>query len=226
VVAALCVPALVLVSTSAPADAADRREVSVRREARALRSRPVRRALVLAALVNGATFATFAYLAVIASDVARLPQGAVPVLLAAFGAGAFIGVTVAGRSGSGGLRRGVVLAMCALPVGWAALAVTGAHPVPLVALAVVQGGLSFGVGSTLAGHVMRAASDAPSLGGAFATVGLNVGAVLGPLPAGLATGTTGDYRAAPWVSAVLAAAALAVIGARRRGSSRSWRVPR
>ncbi|ROP34854.1 Cmx/CmrA family chloramphenicol efflux MFS transporter [Saccharothrix texasensis] len=221
-VAALCVPALAFVFRSAPADAADRREVSIRREAGALRSRPLRRALVLATLVNGATFATFAYLAVIAADVAGLPAGAVPVLLAAFGVGAFAGVTAAGRLGDAKLWP----AVCVLPVGWAALALTGAHPAPLVALAVVQGALSFGVGSALVGRVLRVASDAPSLGGAFATVALNVGAFAGPLAAAVATGAAGDYRAAPWVSAALAGGAFVVIGARRRDSSRSPRVPR
>lgn len=221
-VAALCVPALAFVFRSAPADAADRRDVSVRKEAGALRSRPLQRALVLAILVNGATFATFAYLAVIATDVAGLPAGAVAVLLAAFGVGAFTGVTAAGRLGDVKLWP----AVCALPVGWAALAVTGTHPAALFALAAVQGALSFGVGSALVGRVLRVASDAPSLSGAFATVALNVGAFLGPLSAAVATRTAADYRAAPWVSAVLACGALVVIGVRRRGSSRSPRVPR
>ncbi|MFE2754509.1 MFS transporter, partial [Actinosynnema sp. NPDC059335] len=222
-VAALCVPALALVFRSAPADAADRRDVAVRREARALRSPVLRRALLLAVLVNGATFATFAYLAVVAVDVAGLPGGAVPVLLAAFGAGAFLGVTAAGRLGDAALRPAV---LAALPVGWAALALTGSHAPPLFALAVVQGALSFGVGSALVGRVVRVASDAPSLGGAFATVALNLGAFLGPLAVAVASGAVGDYRAAPWVSAVLAGAALAVTGVRRPGSSRSPRVPR
>ncbi|WP_432037669.1 Cmx/CmrA family chloramphenicol efflux MFS transporter [Streptomyces cucumeris] len=219
-VAVLCLPALALVFRRAPADAAPHREVPVhpdvpvRREVRALRARPVRRALVLAATVNGATFATFAYLAVIATDVAGLPGGAVPALLAAFGTGAFAGVTVAGRRGAWG--RGLFLAMGALPVGWAVLALTGAHPVPLMVMAVVQGGLSFGVGSALVTRVMRtASSDAPSLSGAFATVALNVGAFAGPLAAEVAAGALGDYRGAVWLSAALSATAAAVLAVSR-----------
>ncbi|GGR27090.1 Cmx/CmrA family chloramphenicol efflux MFS transporter [Streptomyces netropsis] len=214
-VAALCLPALALVFRSAPADAARRHVVSIRREAHALRSRPVRLALVLATVVNGATFATFAYLAVIATDVTYLPDGAIPGLLAAFGAGAFVGVTAAGRMGDGRLRRGLLLAVCALPAGWAALALTSERAVPLFTLAVVQGGLSFGIGSTLVSRVLHVASNAPSLGGAFATVALNVGAFLGPLLAGIATGATDDYRAAVWVSSALAGTAIAFAVASR-----------
>ncbi|AEM87122.1 Cmx/CmrA family chloramphenicol efflux MFS transporter [Streptomyces violaceusniger] len=216
-VAALCLPALTLVFRQAPADAAGREEVSIRREARVVASRPVQWAMVLAAVVNGATFATFAYLAVIATDITHLPDAAVPALLAAFGVGAFVGVTTAGRRANGGFGRGLLLAVCALPVGWAVLAATSPYAAPLFIVTVLQGGLSFGIGSTLVTRVMRTASQAPSLGGSFATVALNAGAFLGPLVAGLVTETTGDYRGAVWVSAALAATAVGAVAA-----SRAW----
>ncbi|QXV56858.1 Cmx/CmrA family chloramphenicol efflux MFS transporter [Amycolatopsis sp. TNS106] len=202
-VAALCLPALVLVFRSAPADAADPREVSIKREARELKAPAVRQAMLLGALVNGATFATFAFLAVIATDVAHLPAGAVSGLLAAFGAGAFLGVTVAGRTGDGELRRGLVLGLCALPVGWAVLAMVGTQPIALFVVTAVQGGLSFGCGSALVARVMHVAPGAPTLGGSFATVALNAGAFLGPVLAGFVTESTGDYRYAMWISAAI-----------------------
>ncbi|MFE4869821.1 Cmx/CmrA family chloramphenicol efflux MFS transporter [Streptomyces sp. NPDC056682] len=214
-VSVLCLPALALVFRSAPAGAARRHDLSVRQEVRVLKSGSVQLALTLAALVNGATFATFAYLAVIATDVAHLPAAAVPGLLAAFGVGAFIGVNAAGLMADGQLRQGMVLAMWALPAGWAVLAMTSTQTAPLFIVAVVQGGLSFGIGSTLVNRVMHVAADAPSLSGAFATVALNAGAFLGPLLAGAATGATGDYRHAAWVSAALAATAIAVTAASR-----------
>ncbi|KZB86042.1 Cmx/CmrA family chloramphenicol efflux MFS transporter [Amycolatopsis regifaucium] len=215
-VAGLCLPALVLVFRSAPADAAGPPEISIRREARELKARPVRRAMTLAALVNGATFATFAFLAVIATDVAHLPAGAVSGLLAAFGVGAFIGVSVAGRTGDGELRRGLLWALCGLPVGWAVLAVTSAHPVVLFVLTTVQGGLSFGCGSALVARVMHVAPGAPTLGGSFATVALNVGAFLGPVLAGFVTEATEEYRHAIWISAAIATVAIVpALSARR-----------
>jgi DHA1 family chloramphenicol resistance protein-like MFS transporter len=218
-VAALCLPALALVFRSAPADAG-RQDVSIRRESCELRSRPVPHAMVLAALVNGATFATFAYLAVIATDVARLPGGAVSGLLAAFGAGAFLGVTIAGRTGDGTLRRGLVFALCLLPAGWAVLALTSVQPAALFLMTIVQGGLSFGAGSALVNRVMHVASDAPSLGGSFATVALNVGAFLGPVLAGFVTEATSDYRHAIWISAGAAAAVVVVLVAKPVAATR------
>ncbi|CAL9332053.1 Cmx/CmrA family chloramphenicol efflux MFS transporter [Streptomyces sp. enrichment culture] len=219
-VAALCLPALAFVFRSAPAGAAHRPDVPVRRELRTLRERPVRVALALAAAVNGATFATFAYLAVLATDVAGLPEAAVPGLLAGFGAGAFAGVTVAGRVADGRLRRGAVAALWALPAGWALLAVASARSgVLFVAMAVVLGALSFGIGTALVNRVMYVASGAPALGGSFATVALNTGAFLGPLLAGAATGVTGDYRDAAWVSAAAAAVAVGVVALARSGAA-------
>lgn len=212
-VAGLCLPALLLVFRSAPADPAGRRDVAVRKEFRVLRSRPLRHALVLAALVNGATFATFAYLAVVATEVAGLPAQAVPGLLAAFGVGAFAGVTTAGRIGHGQLGWGAVGALLALPVGWTVLAITSSHLVTLFLMTFVQGALSFGVGSALVTRVLHLAPEAPSLAGSFATVGLNLGAVIGPLLAGIITGATGDYRYAVWLSTALTATAAITLAA-------------
>ncbi|MER0443502.1 Cmx/CmrA family chloramphenicol efflux MFS transporter [Streptomyces sp. Edi4] len=209
-VAALCLPALLLVFRSAPVDAGDRPDVSVRQEARTLTSRSVQSALVLAAVVNAATFATFAYLAVVATDVTHLSTGTVPGLLAAFGAGAFAGVNAVGRATAGRLGQGVAIALWSLPVGWTLLALTSTRPVPLFLATVIQGGLSFGIGSALVNRVLHLASAAPSLNGSFATVALNAGAFLGPLLAGAVTGTTGDFRDAVWTSAALAAIAVAV----------------
>lgn len=209
-VAALSLPALAFVVRAAPAEPAGVRDVDVAREFRELRSRSLRRTLLLGALVNGATFATFAYLAVIATDVAGLPDGAVPGLLAAFGAGAFLGVTARIPD------RWLTAGLYALPAGWLVLLLVSTYPVPLFVATAVQGALSFGVGSALITRVLRLAPGAPSLGGAFATVALNLGAVLGPAVAGAVTETTGDHRHAVWLSVGATLVATACAPRRRR----------
>lgn len=207
-VAALSVPALAFVVRSAPTEPAGPRDADVTREFRALRSPSLRHTLLLGALVNGATFSTFAYLAVLADGV--VPDGAVPALLAAFGIGAFAGVTARLPD------RWVTAGLLALPAGWLALVLVSAHPVPLFAATAVQGALSFGVGSALITRVLRLAPGAPSLGGSFATVALNVGAVLGPAVAGAVTEATGDHRHAVWLSVAASLVATACAPPRRR----------
>ncbi|MET9956885.1 hypothetical protein ABZ135_35790, partial [Streptomyces sp. NPDC006339] len=196
-------------------DSSARPDVSVRRDLRALRSRPLRSALAHAALVNGATFATFAFLAVLAVDVTGLPSGAVPVLLAAFGAGAFLGVTAAGRMAAGAALRPGGRVLLAFAAGWVLLGATAAHPAALFLVAAVQGALSFGLGTALVNRVLHLASDVPALAGAFATVALNAGAFAGPLLAAAATGRTGDPTTAAWTSAALAGAAALLSAADR-----------
>jgi DHA1 family chloramphenicol resistance protein-like MFS transporter len=233
-VAALCLPALALLLRPSRATVTDREGAPVpgaggvpadsppaassgdgsrpahhvlKNELRTLRSRPLRAALVSAALVNGATFASFAFLALVATDVTRLPSGTVPALLATFGLGAFAGVTLAGRTT---LR--VPLALGVLVAAWTLFALVAAHPVALFALAAVQGALSFALGTTLVNRVLRLAPEAPSLSGAFATVSLNIGAFAGPLLAAAVTAHAGDPRGALWTSVVLSALAAALTG--------------
>jgi DHA1 family chloramphenicol resistance protein-like MFS transporter len=115
-----------------------------------------------------------------------------------------------------GPGRRLVPVLLALPFGWLLLAVTSTHAVSLFALTVVLGALSFGAGSALVDRVLTAAPGAPSLGGSFATVALNVGAVLGPVLAGVLTEATGDHRHALWLSAALSAVALVLLPLRGR----------
>ncbi|MFD7024682.1 Cmx/CmrA family chloramphenicol efflux MFS transporter [Promicromonospora sukumoe] len=196
--------------------------VGLRAELAALRSPDLRRNLALGVLVNGATFCAFTYLAVIVTDGAGLGSSLVPVVLALFGLGAFAGVSAAGRLADrhGGLL--LIVAGPALLAGWVLWAALAANPDSLSpavvwVLAPVQGALSFAAGGTLIARSMAAAHAAPTLGGAFSTVALNLGALLGPVLGGVTLGPIGT--AGPLlVSASLVAVAVVLwfATARRR----------
>jgi DHA1 family chloramphenicol resistance protein-like MFS transporter len=85
-----------------------------------------------------------------------------------------------------------------------------AIPVVLFVLVLLNGALSFAVGSTLIATSMRAAGDAPTLSGSFATASLNVGAAAGPILGGLAYGTTA-VATGPLVVSVLLVCAAALV---------------
>jgi DHA1 family chloramphenicol resistance protein-like MFS transporter len=167
--------------------------------------------LLLGALVNGATFCSFTYLSPVLTEVTGLAVGWVPALLALFGLGSFAGVTVAGRYADRRDERLVVVAGGALLLGWCAFALTAAYVVPTLALVLVQGALSFAVGSTLIAYALYAGAESPVLTGGLATAALNVGAAAGPVLGGLAIEQAG-YRAPVWVSAAMVASALCVGG--------------
>ncbi len=184
-----------------------------RAEFRALRRPRLLVLLLLGALVNGATFCAFTYLAPLLTGVTGIGAAWMPGMLALFGLGSFAGVTISGRYAD---RRPVPLLVAggvALAAGWAGFALTAGTPVVAVALVFVQGLLSFAVGSTLISQVLYAATGAPTLAGGFATAALNVGATFGPWLGGLALGAGHGFRAPLWVSAALVGLSLAVAGA-------------
>ncbi|WP_461009866.1 Cmx/CmrA family chloramphenicol efflux MFS transporter [Streptomyces capparidis] len=223
-VAALTVPALVAVARSVPPGAPPARDAAgARRELRTLREPRLAVTLLLGALVNGATFCAFTYLAPVVTDVGGLGSGWVPAVLALFGLGSFAGVALSGRVAD--TRPGPLLAGggVLLLAGWAVFAWTAGNPVAVVALTALQGTVAFAVGSTLIARALYAAAGAPTLGGGFATAAFNVGAALGPWLGGAAIGAGLGPRSPLWVAAALTAAALAVAAAAaarsRRGGS-------
>ncbi|MFJ9039209.1 Cmx/CmrA family chloramphenicol efflux MFS transporter [Streptomyces sp. NPDC102406] len=209
-VALVCVPALVAVVRSVPAEPAETARGDVRAELRALRGPRLLTVLLLGALVNAATFCTFTYLAPLATEVTGLGADRVPALLALFGLGSFAGVTAAGRLSDAHPVPVLAGGGTALLAGWLLLALAADDAPVTLALAFVQGALSFAVGSTLIARALYAATGAPTLAGGTATAALNVGAALGPWAGGLAIGSGLGHRAVPLVSAALVAVALLV----------------
>ncbi|WP_069744532.1 Cmx/CmrA family chloramphenicol efflux MFS transporter [Streptomyces sp. EN23] len=196
------------VSEATPAPEAA--SVSVRDELRVLTGPRLRRVLLTMALVQGATFCTFSYLEPLLTRETGLGAGWVPVALALFGAGAFAGVTVAGRFADARPVAVVATGMAALAVGWAALALAAGSPVLTLALVPLLGLLAFGTGTALITRVLGLAPGAPTLAGAFSTTAFNLGATVGPWAGGLALDAGFGHRAPAGVSALLMVAALLV----------------
>ncbi|MFB7597475.1 Cmx/CmrA family chloramphenicol efflux MFS transporter [Streptomyces sp. NPDC056160] len=211
-VAALCLPAALGILKGLPARPAGphagggRPELSS--ELAQLRSPRLLLVLLLAAVVNAATFAGFTFLAPVVTGTAGLGALWVPVVLVLFGAGSFVGVTVAGRLSD--RRPGAVVAVGgpALAVGWPVLAVSAGEPVALLVLVFLLGALSFALGGTLITRALYEAPQAPTMAGAYATAALNVGAPAGPLIAAGTLGTAAGDLGPLWTSGALVVAAL------------------
>ncbi|NBE56329.1 Cmx/CmrA family chloramphenicol efflux MFS transporter [Streptomyces boluensis] len=212
-VALLTVPAFAAIVRSVPAGLDDGTpRPSARFELAALRDPRLQRALLLGALVNGATFCAFSYLAPLLTDVTGLAASWVPVLLALFGLGSFAGVTLAGRYADAHATRLLTVGSLALCAGWPLFALTATHAPAVLAFAFVQGALSFAVGSTLISRALYAATQAPTLAGGYATAAFNVGGALGPWLGGVPVAAGAGFVAPLWVSAGLVALAVAVAG--------------
>ncbi|GHF35646.1 chloramphenicol resistance protein [Kitasatospora xanthocidica] len=216
-VAALCLPAAVGLARCLPAgpastDGSD--TPALRAELRQLRRPALLRPMLLAALVNAATFGGFTFLAPVVTGAAGLGALWVPVVLVLFGTGSFVGVTIVGRSAD--RRPGAVLAVGGplLVVGWPALAVLADRPVALLPLVFLLGTLSFAVGGTLITRVLYEAAGAPTMAGAYATAALNLGATAGPLLAAATLGTAAGDLGPFYAGGLLVAAALLIAALR------------
>ncbi|MEV2249484.1 Cmx/CmrA family chloramphenicol efflux MFS transporter [Streptomyces sp. NPDC050147] len=213
-VALVSVPAVLAILRSvpagAPAGAPETAGSGARGELRSLRAPRLAVTLLLGALVNGATFCTFTYLSPVVTHVSGFSESWVPALLALFGVGSFIGVTVAGRFADARPVPFLLAGAAALLAGWVLFALGAGNPVAAVVLVLVQGALSFGVGSTLITQALYAATGAPTLSGGFATAALNVGAAIGPVGGGIALSAGLGHRSPLWVSSLLVALALTV----------------
>ncbi|MFD5897248.1 Cmx/CmrA family chloramphenicol efflux MFS transporter [Streptomyces sp. NPDC060366] len=219
-VAVVSLPALVAIVTSVPdersttsgADALEASQASegpsVREELRSLTARRVLLTLLTMALVQGSTFCAFSYLEPLATRVTGLGAGWVPALLALFGVGSLIGVTLSGRVADARRSTLVVAGMASLALGWIALALSAVSPVATIALVFVQGMLAFGTGSAMISQVFQLAPGAPTLAGSFATAAFNIGAAAGPWLGGLTIDAGLGFRSPVWVSAALMALAL------------------
>ncbi|KAA5830655.1 MFS transporter [Saccharopolyspora hirsuta] len=173
-------------------------------------------------LVNAATFAAFTYLGSITTAVTGPGSSWVPVSLALFGIGSFLGVTAAGRYSDRYAQRIITGGAAVVTALWL-LAAFSAHVLPgVLALALVTGAGSFGVGSTVIASIVSSASEtAPRIAGAVATTAFNLGAIAGPAAAGIVVGDATQAHRAFWVSAVFAAAATFVVFAARRSVARA-----
>lgn len=210
-VAVACLPAALGILRGVPAgrDAAGATgRPALRVELAQLTRPPLILVMLLGALVNAATFGSLTFLAPVVTDSAGLGELWISVALVLFGAGSFVGVTVAGRLSD--RRPGPVIAVGGplLLIGWPALAMLAHRPVAVFILLFVLGALSFALGSTLITRVLYEAAAAPTMAGSYATAALNVGAAIGPVAAAAALRTEAGELGPLWASGVLVAAAL------------------
>jgi len=168
-------------------------------------------ALLTTALFQASVFAAFSYFSPLLTQVAGLSPELVPVVLVAFGVGAFIGVTAGGRIADRNLFGNLVGSLAGTAGSFVLLWI--AAPVaPLAIIAVVLVGVSgFSIAGALNARVFAIAGGAPTLAAAMNTAAFNVGNAVGPALGGAVIAAGLGFRAPAVVAAVLAAAGLVVV---------------
>ncbi|MGY0061722.1 Cmx/CmrA family chloramphenicol efflux MFS transporter [Streptomyces sp. LZ34] len=211
-VAALSAAGVAAVLASIPAGRPEAPSAGLRAELRSLAGGQLLLAYAMNALVQGATFCTFTYLAPLLTEVSGYGASWVPAMLVLFGAGAFIGITVGGRIADARPYLILLTGMTALTLGWAVLALTAGGAVAVFVLVFVQGLLAFGIAPALTSRTFYLADGAPTLAGGFTTAAFNVGNTAGPWFGGLAIDAGLGFRSPVWTSALMMLVALATLG--------------
>ncbi|WP_410792108.1 Cmx/CmrA family chloramphenicol efflux MFS transporter [Kribbella sp. C-35] len=163
------------------------------------------------ALVTATILVVFSYLAPLLTQTTGLPDGSVPAVLALYGLGSFIGITIGGRFADALPFHTLFISIIGLSALSAVLALTATVPVAAIAVIALLGGFGFAANPALNARVFSLAGDAPRLATATNFSAFNVGITVGPWLGGLAIDAGAGYPALGWIAVGTGAAALATV---------------
>lgn len=152
-----------------------RAEVSVRAEVRALRQGRLWLALGAAMLITGGVLATYTYSTPLLTGRAGIAEGAVPLVLIAFGVGALGGNTIGGRLGDRRPMATTITAAAATALTLLLLIPLSDSPVAAMALIFLMALTGFTVNPVVTSLAVRFAGDAPTLTSALTTSAYGAG---------------------------------------------------
>ncbi|MCX4828505.1 MFS transporter [Streptomyces sp. NBC_01016] len=181
----------------------------LKRELSIYADRQVWLSIAVTALAAGGVFCAFSYLSPLLTDVAGLPEGWVPAVLALFGFGALAGTTLGGRIADAHLFGVLLTGITASTVFLAALALLGHFAVAAVTLSFLLGFSAFYTAPALNARMFNVAGAAPTLAGATTTAAFNLGNTGGPWLGGTVIDADLGYPATAWAGAAMTVVALA-----------------
>ncbi|MBX5202727.1 MFS transporter [Rhizobium sp. NZLR1] len=195
-------------------------EASFLRELGAFRRPQVWLTLGIAAVGYGGMFAMFSYIASTTTEVAMLPETAVPIMLVLFGvgmnAGNFIGSWLADKSLLGTIGGSLVYNIVVLTT----FSLTAANPY-MLGLSVFLVGCGFAAGPALQTRLMDVAADAQTLAAASNHSAFNIANAIGAWLGGLVIAWGYGFAATGYVGAALSFLGLFVFAASARLERRS-----
>ncbi|WP_418294708.1 MFS transporter [Microvirga ossetica] len=181
------------------------------RELGAFRRKQVWFTLGIGAVGFGGLFSVFSYIASTATEVAGMPESAVPMMMALFGSGMIVGNLVGAWFADRNLMATIGGTLACSVVVMTVLWLTAENPFMLSACVFLVG-CSVAIGPALQTRLMDVAADAQTLAAALNHSAFNIANALGAWLGGLAIGAGYGFAATGWVGAALAVAGLVVFG--------------
>ncbi|WP_420107243.1 MFS transporter [Nocardia asteroides] len=170
----------------------------------ALRRPQVLLTLAVGAIGFGGMFAVYTYIATTMTDVAGMPIGAVPVVLALFGLGMIAGNILGGVLADRGVDRSIFAALLAMVVILAGFVLAAHNPITAAVGAFLVGASGAALAPGLQTRLMDVAADAQTLAAALNHAALNMANAAGAWLGGLVIAAGFGYTAPALVGALLA----------------------
>lgn len=183
----------------------------VRAETAAFKGPRIWLALGTTALFQASVFAAFSYFSPLLTQVAGVPFDYVPVVLAAFGVGALVGVIVGGRLADRNIFANIVGSLVALALSLFLLWLVAGVAWAAITAIVLIGVSGFSIAGALNARVFQIATEAPTLAASVNTSAFNVGNAAGPALGAAVIAAGFGYRAPLLIAIALALAALGAI---------------
>ena len=161
---------------------------------------------------TAAYMGTFGYIAALLMEVSGLNAEWLPAVLILFGVGAFIGLTIGGRTADGQPRGTLVVGIIGLIVSSAIIALFAASVWATVAMVFMLGLAGFLLNPAVWGRVYVLAPDAPMLAGATNASAFQAGLTLAPLLAGIPISLGYGVASVAWVGVIIAVVSLLLAG--------------
>ncbi len=161
---------------------------------------------------TAAYMGTFGYIAALLMEVSGLSAEWLPAVLILFGVGAFIGLTIGGRTADAQPRGTLVAGIIGLIVSSAIIASFAASVWATVAMVFMLGLAGFLLNPAVWGRVYVLAPDASMLAGATNASAFQAGLTLAPLLAGIPISLGYGLASVAWVGVIIAVVSLLLAG--------------
>ncbi|MFD5503629.1 MFS transporter [Streptomyces sp. NPDC127061] len=186
-------------------------EPSVRRELSTVRRPQLWIVYAVTILSTAAYMVSFNYLAAFLTDVTGIPDVWVPAILALFGVGAFIGLSIGGRIADRRPWQALMTGAVGILVCSVLLALLAQYTLAVVPLVLLLGVAGFVLNPAIYGRVFTVAWDAPTLAGATSTSAFQLGIGLVPALAWTVLGSGAGITSVVWIGAGLAVVTMPAI---------------
>ncbi|WP_255513552.1 MFS transporter [Homoserinibacter sp. GY 40078] len=215
VVAGIFAASVVAIRLTVPAQPGDP-EATPRRELGAFARPAVWFALLTGSVGFAGFFAVYSYVAPLATEVAGVPEAAVPWALVTLGLGMTLGNALGGWAADRGVLRAMFVCFGAFALALLGLALTAAQPVGLFAFLFAVGAAAAALSPAIQTRLMDVAGDSQTLAAAVNHSALNIGNALGAFLGGIVITAGFGFVAPTWVGLVLCVPGvlLALAGAR------------